>query len=127
MPDFADGDIDEINKIINVCDYDYVLKASPIPFVLTPQPELDMTICIRGPSPSKAGSSNVKHRSSRAMLYGTRFDSRWGTKLNTRKIVLGEPCRVERTGTVERAGTIKPRLRWNVWVRRNVQVQFIFQ
>lgn len=121
MPDFADGDIDEINKIINVCDYDYVLKASPIPFVLTPQPEIDVTIGIRGPAPSKAGSSNVKHRLSKTMLYGTRFDSRWGTKSNTRKIVLGEPYRVER------AGTIKPRLRWNVRVRRNVQVQFIFQ
>lgn len=30
-PEFANGDLDEVSKIINVCDYDYIQEASPRP------------------------------------------------------------------------------------------------
>ncbi|KAK1351347.1 hypothetical protein POM88_053193 [Heracleum sosnowskyi] len=50
-PDFADGDMDEVARVVNVEDYEYVPEASPTPYEATPQPELEGTIYIGGPAP----------------------------------------------------------------------------
>ncbi|KAK1369788.1 hypothetical protein POM88_035880 [Heracleum sosnowskyi] len=57
-PDFADGDLDEVSREINVTDYDYAPEASPNPYHPTPQPELEGVIYVGGPPPNEDESSS---------------------------------------------------------------------
>ncbi|KAK1399847.1 hypothetical protein POM88_009710 [Heracleum sosnowskyi] len=57
-PDFADGDLDEVSKEINVADYMYVHEPSPNPYQPTPQPELEGIIYIGGPPPGEGDDSS---------------------------------------------------------------------
>lgn len=55
-PDFADGDLNEVNKIITVCDYNYIPEVSTWPFVPIPQPEVEGIIYVGGPPQNEEGS-----------------------------------------------------------------------
>lgn len=60
-PSFADGDLDEVSRVANFEDYDYVPEASPETYVPTPQPELEGIIYVGGPAPDQVEEgSNVK-------------------------------------------------------------------
>lgn len=43
-PSFDDGDFDEVSRVFNFKDYDFVPEASPQPYMPTPQPELEGVI-----------------------------------------------------------------------------------
>lgn len=56
-PDFADGDLDEVARVINVVDYEYVPDLSSLSYIPTSQPELDGVIYVNSPPPSEIDNS----------------------------------------------------------------------
>lgn len=48
-PEATDQELEEVTRVVNLCNYDYIPEESEVPYIVTPQPELEGPIILGPP------------------------------------------------------------------------------